>query len=148
MTLGREKFEKRFFSKILITESGCWEWQGSKTKFGYGKCKYFGEQLAHRVSFILHQGPLLGSEMCVLHRCDNPPCVNPSHLFVGTTDTNNKDRAAKKRNNHRNELKTHCKRGHEFDEINTVVRGINKRSCRICVNMMSLKAHHRRKAQK
>ena len=119
---------KRFNSNIKITETRCWEWQKSRTPQGYGKFKFDGEQLAHRISWLMHHGEF-NRYLCVLHVCDNPPCVNPAHLFLGTWEDNNRDRADKKRNNHVNENKTHCKRGHEFNKTNT---GIRKNGCRYC----------------
>lgn len=137
---------KRFYNNILKVESGCWEWQAAKGHKGYGKCKYFGETLAHRVSFIIHHGPLLGSKMCVLHKCDNPPCVNPDHLFIGTLDDNNKDRAAKGRTVTVNQLKTHCKIGHEYDLKNTYIRSGGQRMGRKCACIRSNKVHAKKRA--
>lgn len=139
-----ETTKKRFLSKITITPNNCWEWQGARTLQGYGKFKSFGESLAHRVSFILNFGPL-PEQACVLHRCDNPPCVNPAHIFLGTRDINNKDRASKGRTVTPMMNLTHCKRGHEFTKENTVIRINGTRLCRICVNEGSLKRYHRRK---
>lgn len=124
--------KKRFNEKILKKENGCWEWQGARGHKNYGKLKSFGEQLAHRVSYILHNNVVLTPEMCVLHKCDNPPCVNPDHLFLGTKDDNNKDRTQKGRTVIHNSLKTHCKRGHEFNVENTYVRPGGQRLCRTC----------------
>jgi hypothetical protein len=138
MSLGRVKFEARFYSKIRSTENGCWEWQGAKAHHGYGKCKYFGQQLAHRVSYILHHRVDLTPDVCVCHTC----------LFLGDKDTNNKDRHAKGRTVIHNKGKTHCKRGHEFNKENTKLRPNGARKCRICVNMKSLELHHRKKGNK
>lgn len=122
---------ERLMSRVETRASGCWEFVGPRFSQGYGKFNYDGDQLAHRVSYRLFKAEF-EKELCVLHRCDNPPCVNPLHLFLGTRDLNNKDRAAKGRNNHRNEGKTHCKRGHEFTEANTYVRRSGARLCRKC----------------
>jgi hypothetical protein len=123
--------KKRFNENIFKTKTGCWEWQKAITPDGYGKFKSFNEQLAHRVSWRLHRGDI-GKNLCVLHKCDNPPCVNPEHLFLGTLSENNKDRTFKGRTVIYNSSKTHCKRGHIFDEKNTYLRKTGRRLCRVC----------------
>ena len=80
--------------------SGCFLWTGAVDGCGYGwiGARNRGMLRAHRVSWELHRGPIpLG--MCVLHRCDNPPCVNPEHLFLGTQWDNTNDCKAKGRLN-------------------------------------------------
>lgn len=77
--------------------SACVEWQGARHRQGYGVVKVGGRvTLAHRVAFEQANGPILGG-LHVLHRCDNPPCVNPEHLFLGTHQDNMDDRQRKGR---------------------------------------------------
>lgn len=84
----------------VVQKTGCWEWQGAKEKpplHPYGRM-YFGKRyrLAHRVAYEEFVGAIPPGT-CVLHRCDNPPCCNPEHLFLGTKADNNADRDAKGR---------------------------------------------------
>ena len=78
---------KSFNEKIRITP-GCWLWLGGKAKDGYGLMKIKQKSIpAHRVSYVLHKGKI-PKGMFVLHSCDNPSCVNPDHLSVGTHKQN------------------------------------------------------------
>lgn len=89
----------RFWSKVTVADSGCWEWTASKKGGGYGQFGYMGRpRAAHRVAWLLTFGD--PGAMSVLHACDNPPCVNPDHLFLGdpranTFDMWSKDRGSK-----------------------------------------------------
>jgi hypothetical protein len=79
-------------------ETGCMEWQLSKNKDGYGYVWFQGRNhYAHRVAFALANNVELAVSDYILHRCDNPPCVNPQHLFLGDQLTNVHDATAKGR---------------------------------------------------
>jgi len=89
---------------IVNKDTGCWEWQGYKVK-GYGRMMT-GSRItnnrkssgAHRISYETFIGAI-PHEMYVCHRCDNPCCINPEHLFIGTHQDNVNDREKKCRNN-------------------------------------------------
>lgn len=75
----------------------CWEWTGCANRRGYGKVQIQGRtMIAHRMIWLAHHGNLPAT-LSVLHKCDNPPCCNPDHLFLGTTLDNAADMVAKNR---------------------------------------------------
>lgn len=93
----------------------CWGWSGSKHKQGYGKISVFGKsKMAHRVSYELFKGSTKGLMVC--HKCDNPECTNPEHLFLGKAVDNMQDKVQKGR--HRGAKKGsrhHLSKLSEFD---------------------------------
>ena len=88
----KEKIENK------ITKKGsCWVWNGEKFRSGYGRIRiHWKKYTLHRVVFELYIGPI-PKGLCVLHKCDNKPCINPEHLFLGTKADNAHDRDRKGR---------------------------------------------------
>lgn len=95
------KPEDVFESKIDKSGS-CWIWTGTKNSYGYGIFLLPGEipVRAHRYAFEFFNDMIIPKDWVVMHTCDNPPCVNPAHLKLGTKNDNNKDTANKRRHNY------------------------------------------------
>lgn len=126
---------KRFWSKVHITEDGCWEWTGCLFKKGYG-C--FGKNsYAHRVAWILIHGSEIPAGKQICHSCDNRKCVRVSHLFLGSAKDNTQDMIAKGRDKGvcaEQRKKTHCHKGHELVGDNLKIAKNGARICRTCGN--------------
>ena len=92
------KYQERIKKYSTVSETACWEWTASRIPQGYGRLCYKGDssEYAHRVSYLVFKGEI-PSGMCVLHTCDNPGCVNPDHLWLGTHQQNMDDRNQKGR---------------------------------------------------
>jgi hypothetical protein len=105
MKLKSLDLKTRILGNITKTVNGCWEWNGSKT-YGYGKI-IVGSRLdgtrktarVHRIAYQVFVGEIPQGKF-VCHKCDNPSCVNPEHLFLGTRQDNVDDREQKNRNHH------------------------------------------------
>lgn len=95
--------EMIFWSRVKITESGCWIWSGSRVSNRYGSFCLMGKngQLAHRISWLFTFDVIPSGLKC-LHECDNGFCVRPDHLFIGTQKDNVRDMLEKGRDNYAN----------------------------------------------
>ena len=137
----------RFWRKVRIA-GFCWEWQGANNGAGYGLLRVNAKNVyAHRFAYEMMWGPIPEGNY-VMHRCDNPRCVRPVHLDVGTAADNALDKVAKGRDV--NASKTHCRHGHEFTPENTyTVPGRAGRHCRKCMNRRTIECWRRnRRGQK
>lgn len=145
---GTKTPKERLIEKLRVSPSGCWEWQGSCGKEGYGRLFFNGSMsLAHRVSYELFVGPIpdgaqldhcchsddltcLGGD-----RCPHRRCVNPDHLEPVDRLENARRGRAGTVNGQRQRGKTHCKRGHEFTPENTYRDVTGRRHCRECARI-------------
>lgn len=125
----------RFAARVAMTDSGCLEWLGGKTRGGYGvfaidTSHQGGEKtMAHRWSYEYVVGSIPDG-FDIDHLCRNRACVNPAHLEPVTRRENIRRAAA---------IKTHCPAGHPYDETNTYVRpGTTQRKCRECMRQRDI----------
>jgi len=92
-----QRLRDYILARIIIRPNGCWEWQLGKDKGGYGKASANGGTIrAHRLSFSAFVRELGDNEQG-LHKCDNPPCCNPEHIYAGTHQNNVDDKVRKGR---------------------------------------------------
>lgn len=110
--------KRRIVENTELTKAGCWEWKGSRSEKGYGLIKVDGKsRRAHRVAAMLWLGFDIDSDLYICHKCDNPPCCNPDHLFIGTHQDNMLDRVIKSGSLER-------KRQQRFKHVDKVVKQI------------------------
>lgn len=146
------EYQERLKSKVIVDpRTGCWLFQGFlHPKAGYGEFCYRGKKMrAHRAAYIIFKGPIPdGFDVC--HSCDVRRCLNPDHLWAGTNEQNLHDASDKGR--HHCQLKTHCPKGHPYDEQNTLVirtksyTGVG-RQCRTCTLERTRSPEYRAKAR-
>lgn len=125
----------RFWSKVHFGPGECWEWTGARNQDGYGIFHVPGTLnrviRAHRFAYETFIGPIPeGLELD--HLCRNHACVNPDHVEVVTNQENSRRGIAGIVNAQRQRAKTHCPRGHPYDEVNTLVRSNGRRECLTC----------------
>lgn len=127
------RFAVQFWDRVTKThEYGCWLWTGPTDEGGYGRWK---KSLAHRHSWQEANGPIPDGKW-ILHHCDNPPCVNPAHLYPGTVVENVRDMVTRGRG-YVPPRKTHCLNGHALEGGNLSVvnnGGYRVYRCRRCGN--------------
>lgn len=134
----------RFWARVEIsTPDACWRFTGAKVE-GYGVISIGGRvRRANRVAWLLHHGR--EPEGLVCHKCDDPSCCNPAHLWLGDDKANPIDCALKGRQ--RGQSSTHCANGHLYSPENTYRRPgkISARQCREC-NRLVVQAYKARRA--
>jgi len=118
-------------------DTGCWEWKGNTTTNGYGKWQRGSghrERAAHRIVWEHYKDQAIPEGMQLDHLCRTRNCVNPEHLEVVTPSENTL------RQDHAERRKTHCPKGHEYNETNTRKTPSGKRVCRECDRLRKILA--------
>ena len=113
----------------------CWPWKGALGSHGYGRVNFQGVHMtASRAVFSAVHGRVPDG-LLVCHKCDNPPCVNPEHLFVGTYQDNVTDMMQKGRGRWvtRSEKRTYCRKGHLLAATEYIVPSTGSRLCGVCM---------------
>lgn len=126
--------EERFWEKVERRgRDDCWTWLGSKTVDGYGRIGHNGKvRAATHISWEMHHGADFPPGMLACHSCDNPECVNPAHLFVGSKQDNADDMVRKGRST-KDRRRSHCVHGHALTPDNVYVYAVNgARQCATC----------------
>lgn len=145
--MGSAAYLGYFWGLVREQEDGCWVWIGSRTQNGYGQTSIGGtRQKPHRIAWSLANAADIPTGFVVCHRCDNPPCSNPAHLFLGTSKDNHDDSLVKRRRWYQS--RTHCRSGrHELTPETTQRRG-NTIECTECRRERDREAWPARRARK
>jgi hypothetical protein len=120
--------EARFRRLVKVDDNGCWLWQGTLSRNGYGRHRVGpgrGLEMAHRVSYAHYVGPI-PEGLQIDHLCRVRSCTNPAHLEAVTASVNTE------RQDHDARRRTECPQGHPYDAENTIVRADGFRRCREC----------------
>jgi len=153
---------ERFWSKVDKSpgqgpEGTCWIWTTSSRGYGYGAFKYEGKCIdAHRISYMLNNvGCVLTSKDFICHKCDNPPCVNPAHLFKGNAQDNARDMVSKNRD-FRPDNRIKCEEGTswchrcksfkpitDFTKNKSKLRGVED-ECKTCKSIRNKKRNRKK----
>lgn len=138
----------RFWAHVETPVDGCWEWTGGTTHFGYGAFKKQNrvQVNSHRYSWELHNGPI-PEGVFVCHRCDNPLCVRPDHLFLGSGFDNMRDASKKGRMHNQFSKMTNCIHGHPLSGDNLKIRSDGSRACRTCLKRRGDERRARQRAK-
>jgi hypothetical protein len=122
---------KRFWSKVDIRDKNeCWPWVGTIGVKGYGRFWLKRKAIrANRMVWEISHSKKIEDGMFACHSCDNPSCVNPNHIWIGTNQDNQIDRVVKGRHNFAS--RTHCSKGHDYSEHGYRLKN-GHRDCRIC----------------
>lgn len=124
---------EKFLSKVDKQPTDCWLWTGAKDQLGYGLVYVSGtgskSEKAHRYSVRVLKGEDIDG-LVVRHLCDTPSCVNPDHLITGSQADNMNDMV--ERGRHAMSNKTHCPKGHPYNDLNTYTDPQGRRNCRQC----------------
>lgn len=135
----RLPWQERFWKYVEKTD-GCWWWrgacQGDRLRYGFMSAGSVARRIkAHRLSWELAHGEI-PTGLCVCHKCDNPLCVRPDHLFLGTQKDNSQDMVRKGRQRRGGVMphghETHCPQGHPYSGTNLGRRDNGHRYCRAC----------------
>lgn len=136
---------ERIMARVVVTENGCWVFQGAKNKRGYGVVnlgRMVGTALVHRVIWEHHRGEIPG-DLTLDHLCANPACCNPDHLEPVSKSENTRRQWTRRSPDpgRKNRNKTHCPHGHPYDVENTFRFGPENRwrRCRTCNRLRNRK---------
>ena len=124
-----DELRARIHQLIVKTSIGCWVWLGGRNLKGYGHIEYHGRRyLVHRLFYALNKGE--PGDLIVRHSCDNPSCVNPDHLSLGTHADNIADMVSKGRHRWAGNKEYCVKCGHK--RVDDYVEASGQRRCRPC----------------